>query len=182
MPGRTPAEALRAFLDPLQRATSCLGSAKLTISGRQPGTVNAWALNGVDGMVFDHGMHFEAQMHFEIIRADDGWRVTTRAYRYRFAVPSTEIFLMHWHPTGHSPYRLPHMHVNFAGLPQDVDMEARHLPSPRMTYEHAISWVLGGGFVHPARPEWEEILNETLQVHLEHRTWSNRPDEANSSH
>jgi hypothetical protein len=53
MPGRTPAEAIRNYIDPLQRAVSCLeGVAKILLTQRvhRIGDIGAWILNGPDGM------------------------------------------------------------------------------------------------------------------------------------
>jgi hypothetical protein len=54
MPGRTPAEAIDAFLDPLRDALRVLnGLAKLLISptgGFRKGVRYSWVLNGADGM------------------------------------------------------------------------------------------------------------------------------------
>ena len=60
MPGRTPAEAIRNYVDPLQKAVSCLdGVAKILLTQRvtRIGDHGAWILNGPDGMALHEQVH-----------------------------------------------------------------------------------------------------------------------------
>lgn len=173
MPGRTPTEAFDAFIEPIQRALNCLGQGKITPSngGRQPGATRLWSINGVNGLALRDGWHFDAQMHYEIIRTgdDSGWRVTTRAYRYRLALCGADLFRMHWHPVGNSPYKTPHVHLPKMGIDDKV-----HLPTGRLTFEDAVEWSIGLG-VPPARTDWQSVLKASHALHIEHRTWSTEP-------
>jgi hypothetical protein len=105
------------FLEPLQQAVSCLGQGKIMTSNGgkdRLGKVHSWSLNGETG-ISKQGWHFEAQMHYEIITDDrpgyGPYRVTARAYRYRFDLAGQDVARFHWHPLGRSPHKDPHVHL-----------------------------------------------------------------------
>lgn len=183
MPGRTPADAFSAFIDPLRAAAACLGNVKITPSqgGRtEPGKVHVWTLNGERGVAFP-GWHFEAQMHYEMVQGaiSREWKVRTHGYRYRLACLGTHVWRIHWHPTLTSSYHLPHVHLNLAGQPGEVPVHAlqEHYPTGRMTFEDAVEWVFAAG-VDPAerhRDDWREVLSASRDVHVQHRSWNTNP-------
>lgn len=179
MPGRTPQDAFRAFVEPLELAASVLGQVKITVSpgGRAKADQDhSWTLNGGAGYS-RAGWYFEAAMMYRIIRDDrEGrgpWRVTTLAYRYRLAVPDQpDLFRMHWHPEGNSPVKEPHMHLALGVGPLSVDEALkRHLPVPRQTFEEALRWAIELG-MPPERDDRPELLNRAEEAHLRYRTWS----------
>ena len=173
MPGRTPVEAFRAFIDPIQSALGCLARAKITASGFNPGRVESWTINDGAGVDLSKGWHFEAEMHYEVIRSDepsDGpWRVTTRAYRYLISRDGTDMVRMHWHPAGQSPVRSPHLHIPF--LADGAEVEKAHLPISRVSFEDAVQWaiMLSG---QAQNGDWLAILEATRLRHIEHQSWS----------
>jgi hypothetical protein len=87
MPGRSPEEARKAFLEPLQRALSCVTDAKLFVSrGKQPGDVEALALSEDPLRLVSARIgpvQFVLGHQFKVVQ--DGrrsWHVSTAAYRY----------------------------------------------------------------------------------------------------
>lgn len=184
MPGNSPYEAVDAFLKPLQRAISCLGSAKISTSPRgkhQPEMLHGWTLNDGAGMAVqtrDGGGRlgvFKASMHYEIVLSDDRhegkWRVSTRGYAYELVgAGDQKTWSMHWHPVGRSGITSPHFHLPPYG-------EHQHLRSSRHTLEAAVQWCIemGGAAVDG----WEQVLAETEGVHKLWRSWSDdrQPDE-----
>jgi hypothetical protein len=181
MPGNSPREAFDNFVAPLKRAVSCLGAAKIVASpgGRdQPGIVHSWSLNGQTGLACKGGFHLEAQMHYKIVRDEapgrGPWRISTRAYRYRVARIGTDVFRIHWHPWGQSPYRDPHIHLNFAVPGRAPTTLDEHFPTGRLTFEDAIEWAVGIG-VPVARDDWQDVLADARAVHLAHRSWGTTP-------
>lgn len=176
MPGDSPREAFDAFIGPLQRAVSCLGPAKISVPSGGKDVVGhtwAWTLNGVAGMS-RQGMHFEAQMHYEIIqdaRPDYGpYRITTRAYRYRLAAAGHDLVRFHWHPVGRSLVTGPHLHLSLAMRDPARDPLDMHLPTPRFTFEAAIEWAIEMGWP-PANSDYESILAACQDPHLRYRSW-----------
>jgi hypothetical protein len=183
MPGRTPAEALRAFLDPLRRALTVLdGHANLTLNSRggvRQGGRYAWSLNAGDGMDLGSIGLFQASMNFEIVDSDPAqhdedhqgrFRCSSRSYNYKLSTRrGHDLWRIHWHPTGVSPTKEPHLH-----LPPDLD---RHLPTGRITFEKALMWLIE--YDAPTRCDRDKalaVLAETETPHLLYRTWSDSPE------
>ncbi len=94
----------------------------------------------------------------EDARPDRGpYRVTTLNYRYLVARRGRDIVRLHWHPTGRSRVRYPHLHAELTieGVANSVLRE--HFPTGRVTYEGAIRWLALCG-APMARDDYEEIL------------------------
>jgi hypothetical protein len=177
MPGRTPDDAVRAFLAPLQRGLKVLdGHAKLTIAKKgsyRKGRSYEWSINSEAGMRLGRIGTFYASMRFEIVDSkpeehdpehQGEFRCSTRGYNYKLS-PSAgdDHWRLHWHPVGPSPIKGPHIH-----FPPNFD---RHLPSPRFTFEQAITWLIE--FDVPLRVSREEALAELAEIeaaHVLHRT------------
>lgn len=183
MPGRTPEDAVRAFLTPFQAGLCVLdGHAKITIAGKKgpfrKGHVYEWSLNSHNGMKLAQTGTFYASMHFEVVDSTPDehdeehqgcFRCSTRAYNYKLSTPrGSDLWRMHWHPEGVSPAKGPHIH-----LPPDLD---RHLPTGRMAFESALVWLIE--FDAPLRIDRDEAKNKVAELeaaHLLYRTWSNVP-------
>lgn len=173
MPGDSPYQAVQAFLDPLQRSVSCLGTAKLTLSkgGKsEPNQTHAWTINGGDGLVVRSLGTLKASMHYEIIlseeRHEGKWRVTTRSYAYELIAPDGNLsWSMHWHPVGRSFVTYAHLHLPAYGA------ASHHLRVDRQTFEMAIQWCIELGAA-PAKDDWERVLMETEGLHKLHRSWA----------
>lgn len=183
MPGRTPHEAFEAFITPIEHASSCLGSVKVTVSPRgttAPNVEHGWTLNEMRGFA-SKGWHFDASMGYMIVQDDapgrGPWRVRTLAYRYRLAVPEHDVFRLHWHPNGRSPVTYPHLHAALEPkdwMPGSLDA---HLATGRMTLEDSLRWAFELG-MPAARADWRKRLDDAEAPHLQHRSWSKDPGEA----
>jgi hypothetical protein len=176
MPGRTPAEAFRAFIEPINGALSCLGPAKAVTSagGRtESNKDHAWRLNGERGHAVA-GWHFSADMQYRIIlddREPGQWKISTLAYRYKLAlVPGHDVFRLHWHPAGSSPITYPHLHASLSPQERLAGSLGAHLETDRMSLERALRWAFELG-MPAARDDWAERLRDTEQLHLEYRSW-----------
>jgi len=184
MPGRTPADAVAAFLEPFREGIKLLdGHARITATGRhgyRKGARYSWSLNGEGGMHLRQTGTFYASMTFEVVDSvpdehDDEhqgpFRCSTRSYSYKLSTPrGADLWRMHWHPDGRSPAKGPHLH-----LPPDLD---RHLPTGRSTFEQALCWLIE--FDAPARcnsADAQARLAELEAAHLLHRTWNISPGE-----
>lgn len=180
MPGRTPADAVRNYIEPLQTAVSCLdGVAKILVTARvhRVGDLGAWILNGPDGMALHGFGTFYAQQQFELVetseehrqyKAGEHYRVSTREYIYRLALDTGEQIRWHWHPKGNSPERRPHIHPSF-------NLKA-HLPGSRVALEDVIEGCIQLG-ARASCDDWRQKLGETGGVHKLYRTWVDDPNE-----
>jgi len=183
MPGRTPEEAVHAFLDPFRDALGLFkGVAKLAVAPRsmRRGGSYRWSINAEQGVELGSIGTFHASMNFQIVDSvpsehdeehQGRFRCSSRGYNYKLQTPrGSDLWRMHWHPDGVSTEAGPHVH-----LPPDLK---RHLPTSRMTLEHALGWLIE--FDAPLRVSMDEAkarLAELEAPHLLHRTWSDRPGE-----
>lgn len=183
MPGRTPPEAFKAFIEPITSAVSCLGQAKITCSAggqHAPEVDHAWSINNERGFS-SAGFHFEAIMNYRIVPDDreqyGPWRVKTLAYRYRLAVPEHDVFRLHWHPAGVSRVNYPHLHAALSPMEKLTNSLDAHLPTDRMSLERAMQWAFELGM--PAkRDDWPDVLAAAEAKHLLYRSWDKLPPKA----
>jgi hypothetical protein len=178
MPGRTPGEARKAFLEPLQRALSCITDAKLFVSrGKQPGEVEALALSE-DPLRLTSArigpVQFVLGHQFRVVQ--DGrksWHVSTAAYRYHLLDDSgRELIAWHWHPESLGDTRLrghPHVHVQAGPIERRI-----HVPTGRVSVESVLRLLLIDLAV-AARPahvaDFAKVLDDCETPFIQHRRW-----------
>lgn len=180
MPGRTPYEAVEAFLQPLRRTISCIASAQLNPSpgGRQKtGKVHALVVNWNEPLELRSDRYkylFSARMKYEIVKTDPDqpgrWRVSTRAYDYEIQLDSGEVVVRyHWHPDTRPT---PHMHVGQKQLsPGAVLSQKSHLSTSRVPLEAVIRMCIGELHVKYLRDDWALVLDECEERFVKHRSW-----------
>lgn len=179
MPGRTIPEAVRNYLEPLQRSVSCLaGVGKIVTSSRvvKVGDFGTWILNGPEGMQLPNFGTLHAQQRYEVVETDpehrlansgENFRVSTREYLYKVQIAAGDHTMMwHWHPVGNSPERRPHIHPSFN--------QKAHMPSGRMAIEDVIEGCIALG-AKESRDDWQKVLMESGGLHKLHRTWVDEP-------
>jgi hypothetical protein len=180
VPGATVPAAVEAFLDPLREAAACFGGAHFTLSPGSRGNLGAihfWTLNNDRPVELGEGVSFRASMHFEILDIGQGkrrgpFRVTTRGYMYAVIVRDQELLAAHWHPTSSSPFTEPHWHIGAAALAADgVYLERAHIPSPRVSFEKMIRFMIEQMGVPPHREDWSERLERSEALFREHSSW-----------
>jgi hypothetical protein len=180
VPGRTVPEAIRAFLNPLREAASCLGVAHFTLTpGAQgeSGKTHAWTLNDDTGMELEKGLSLRAAMQFETLDLGQSqgrrrFKVSTRQYIYSVNRRGKEVIAAHWHPASSSPYTFPHWHIGSTALAADgVYLERAHIPSPRVSFEYMIRFMIEQMGVTPRREDWSERLKRTESAFEDHKSW-----------
>lgn len=183
MPGRTPYRAVEAFLDPLRHALACLTRTKILVS---PGGhemldhEHFWTLPGDRGYVDLRGparLQLSCRMRYMIIRderPDYGpFRVTTRGYLYSLRTTSRQVVVdYHWHPSGSSHEKTPHLHIGSAQIGRDaVISEAHHLPTGRITVEEIIRMAIKEFEIEPYDENWRDTLDLSETPHKLYRSW-----------
>lgn len=170
MVGRTPREALHAFIGPLQQSLSCItdevlqyrsyGNKDYPNEAPHPITVN-----GGDRVRLrqERGIFLTFIMLYQILKGPDNrspWEARTMAYYYALEDHSQqEIVAYHWHPDTPGSGCYPHMHLGpGAGISREELFHA-HLPTGRIPVQGAIRLAIVDFKVHPLREDWNEILS-----------------------
>jgi hypothetical protein len=174
--GRTPHEALHAFIDPLQRALSCVTPAVLVYRRARPGSVQALGVSEEPVRLRCFGgsapsLYLEQQYDLVEAPGERGpWKVSTLAYRYRIdSAAGDELALWHWHPKNLQgrPHRYPHPHLHA----QVGALAGLHLPTGRVSVESILRLLLKEFDVRPLRDDWASVLDATEEVFEQWRTW-----------
>ena len=177
MPGPSPTSAVNAFIRPLREAASCIGGAhfELTPGARgDVGETHAWTFLPIE---VAKDLSFSASMRFETLdlgRSEkrNRFRVTTREYIYAVSAQGREIIAAHWHPESSSPVTTPHWHIGAAALtPEGVYLTRAHIPSPRVSFEQMIRFMIEQMEVNPHTQDWSERLGRTESLFERHKTW-----------
>lgn len=189
MPGRNPPSAVRAFVDPIQRAATQVidtaiyqfralpveRNAKLTV-----GTGLKATFRGPNPTPFrdrpDVTLH--AVLDLEIIedtganRADERFRLTTRQYIYKLTAKDKGTFGWHWHPEVEdgqpAAATVPHVHV------YDTPQERLHIPTGRVTIEDVFLFAVQEFGVKTRDTDGIAAIEATRGRHVDHRSWHNR--------
>lgn len=188
LPGRTPAEAATAFLEPLQDALGCIVRGKIVPSsgGRHvAGVLHAWSLNGVDGARLSSGHVLKAGMQYEIIKDERGepWRVTTRGYMYSVENEhGQELLSAHWHPDTSGPHKRPHLH--FPGRLEGTELGflgREPINTGRVTFEEVVRFAVRNLGADAMHEDWEARLLLAETPHKLYRSWHEEPEEVQRS-
>jgi len=109
--GRTEYEAVRKFVDSLQRTLSCVTRAVVTVRGGYHATVHPHPLTIGGGLLVDlgHGanLSIDIKQQYRVIENPDPyepWQVRTAAYYYGLReTEGFEILSYQWHPHQNTP-------------------------------------------------------------------------------
>jgi hypothetical protein len=116
--GRIPAEAVGAFLAPLQQAIDCLTPAVLNVSGGYHVAERPHALTLGNGdpvpLTGRDALSLSVMQQYLLAESEGArgpWKVHTTAYLYELQLHDAELLVYHWHPSGVSPQTRPHLHI-----------------------------------------------------------------------
>jgi len=166
--GRTPAEAVDAFLEQLRRTLACVTTAPLLSLGAPRGAAPGVAflaprerparLQGPQRLLL--------RVRHDFSTAPDPndptrWAVATVGYAYSILHPDQrELLAYHWHVAGNSPIAFPHLHVGArAGA---TDLSNLHLPTGSIPLAAIVRLAIAELGVDPLRQDWPSILNTAL--------------------
>ena len=177
MAGKTPHQAVRNFIEPLNRALSCVTKAILVASGYDPADKpHAVALNNGNpvSLRVKPPLFFTVLIQYKIVEAKGElgpWKVSTVAYIYAVQDKQRrELFAYHWHPQETPQYHYPHLHIG-GGIAGGF-FEKLHLPTRRISLEEVLRLLITQLKVKPLKRDWEKVLRETQEAHERFRTWS----------
>jgi hypothetical protein len=178
VPGRTPREALHAYVDPLQRALSCVTNAVLKHEGCDPlDTEKVLTTVPIATPLRAETRFFiSVVQHYRVVEdATSGpFRISTAYYKYTLEdEEGDEILGYHWHPDGSSPYTRPHLHLGHGariGRP-DLEIVNTHLPTGRVALEDFVFLLIQGFKVKERRGDWEALLQAGAALFRKHGNW-----------
>ncbi len=178
MPGKTPSQAVDAFLRPLDRAISCVSRIPLHADGRSAGKTHMLTWNNDRPVLLKarHGqIRLELRMGYEIVPAagERGpWKVATRVCTYSVhASDGADLLTYHWHPATVREHR-PHAHVGSAVLRPDAAITRKtHLPTGRTAIETVLRMCIKEFGVQSLREDWEHVLTTSEDSFKKWQTW-----------
>jgi hypothetical protein len=178
VPGNRPAEAVKAYIEPLQQSLSCITNSIIRPSGYDVDTVLTVTLAQPtvdllthDGEVlrlsFAQGFSIKKSLLFS------GYKITTRSYMYALENESHhEIISYHWHPDTESETTTPHFHIGYgAGDRLRSDVRKCHFPSGRIAFEQFCHVLIKHFGVMPERDDAIAVLEANLAIFEAHKTW-----------
>ena len=182
MAGKSPAEAVNNFLDPLQKAIDCLTRAQLTVKGGYyPTTVDPHALTLGDGLPQklsgETDLYLVVKQFYYVIRVEDPdagpWKVSTAEYNYNLRDSENRVVIAyHWHPAERYKVRSPHLHLDQGAEVGRQDLHRVHIPTGRIAIEDFLRFAITELGVEPRRDDWEEVLLRSRKTYEDWRTWS----------
>ena len=178
MAGRTPAEAVEAFLAPLRLAVSCVTPAVLNVSGGYHATDRPHALVLGNGdpvkLAGESRLSLSLRQNYRIVEFEGPrgpWKVQTVAYAYRLDAPAGELIAYHWHPQGLSTVTSPHLHLGAGAELGFALLQGAHVPTGRIAIEDLLRLAIGELAVQPLRDDWREVLEGAQAGYEAWRTW-----------
>jgi len=164
VPGRTPAEAVQNFLDPVQKALSCVCHAVVNVHGGYHPSTQPHVLTLGDGspapLAGNTPLGLSVIQQYRVIQGTSArapWTVVTVSYYYALEdANSRELFAFHWHPAGPSTITFPHLHLG-AGVARE-QFTTFHIPTGRITLDKVLRFAITELGVRPLRQDWSAIL------------------------
>jgi hypothetical protein len=176
VPGKTPHEAVNAYVGPLQRNVSLISKGVLIPSNRDrldftsvlhlPDPV---PLNGCPDLF----LAFSQQYKIIKDEANGPFRVTTLHYKYAIETDSAEeIIGYHWHPDGPSPIKYAHLHLGPGAQIGRAQLDGKaHFPTGRVPFEDLVKLSIDVFGVKPDRTAWESVMEKTKGLFMRHKSW-----------
>ncbi|MGI8945053.1 MAG: hypothetical protein ACR2GL_02285 [Thermoleophilaceae bacterium] len=184
MAGRTPPEAVAAFVEPLQQSISCVSPAVLQVAGGYRPAARPHALVLADGdpqpLRGDASLALRVAQQYRIVEDTEPrgpWKVQTAAYSYVVNRGEQELLAYQWNPAGDGRVTRPHLHVGAAVGELTGDFHRLHLPTGRIALEDVLRLLIEELGVQPLREEWSEVLDAAQSGYERWRTWSSSSGE-----
>jgi hypothetical protein len=175
VPGKTPREAVKAYLEPLQRNVAIVCNGVLRVN-------NYDLLDEVGGLTLEpvplngrSDLYLSLTQQHKIIKSPENgpYRVKTLYYSYAVETEDAqEIVGYHWHPHGVSPVKFPHLHLGPAAMIGREELSRKaHFPTGRIAFEDVVELLITTFGAEPDRPLWQELIERTRSLFSKYRTW-----------
>lgn len=199
MAGKSPAEALEAFIDPIRAAVQCVadadvfgssaderlrGSLTFTPRGHAPGNMLPVDSPGRRRGDLQIGIYHEYMIVPFADPVKGPYKVQSQYYTYGlYDWEERELIVFHWQPTsagwtpaphvhitGARPFPIPGRHVHDSD-PPPVDLSNMHIPTARMFIESFLFMLLADDIIVPHHEAWPHVLTRNLEGIQQSRTW-----------
>jgi hypothetical protein len=180
VPGSSPHDAFQKFINPLQRAISCVTPVVFDRRGddrpfiEHPLTLDEGQPVSVRRNPGRPALAVRITQRYQIVRAAGRrgpWKVQTVGYWYTLEDrEGQEIIAYHWHPAETPHILYPHMHAEQGGNGL-IELQKAHLPTGRIAVEEFLRLLIETFAVRPRRVDWNRILRETQAEFEKWRTW-----------
>lgn len=179
MAGRTPPEAVRNFIEPLQSAISCITRSPINIRGGYYVSDKPLPLVLGDGnpiRLTGRRLFLAVQQLYVVVRAEGDlgpWKVSIVSYAYSLEDDAGAGLHYNWHPVGTSEIKSPHLHLRNSGCRiASTDLGNAHLPTGRIALEEVLRISINDFGVRPLKDDWQEIIGNTQARFEGWRTWA----------
>jgi len=163
--GRTEAEAVQNFLDPLQRALSCVTTEVVDVKGgyyASPAPHVLTLSNQPARLGRDRRFAVKVVQQYRVVEdatSRGPWTVATVAYYYTIEEANgPELLGFHFHPHERSPVTTPHLHVYAATGVSRHNLEKTHIPTSRVSLVSVLRYAIEELGVRPLRSDWTDVL------------------------
>jgi hypothetical protein len=173
--GNSPKEAVKAFLDPLQKVISCFSrTAHLSHIGPYALEGGPYAMRVDKFKLPETSIYLTASMQYKIVEAKGElgpYKVTTTAYQYILEDGhESEILAYQWHPDG--THKFPHLHLGSSSRLAKKTINKLHLPTGRIALEQVLRLCVDELEAVPLNADWDNILSGAQKAFETWRTWS----------
>lgn len=183
MAGATPREAVQNFIRPLREVFACLTTAVIVHQGQYALgidyalTLNAGAPITIRRASRPGSVAVRVSQQYRIVEAQGEagpYKVQTRAYMYSVESPAMqqEILSYHWHPSGPSPFKTPHLHLTRGVHEAYPDIVEAHLPTGRISIEEFLRFAIETFRLRTRRDDWRSVVNRTQATFRKWQTWA----------
>lgn len=171
MAGKTPAEAVKAFIGPIQDALGLFASGKVTADTYKPDVLGLLVFNGGEVVKLANKVGLRVTMQYRIAESDDAvrgpWKVRTAGYMYGLRVDGEKLYDYHWHPISKSHEERPHLHCAAVGK--------SHVPTGRVMIEDVLNLAIELGAEPNDRTRWKELDQLNREKFARGATWGVGP-------
>lgn len=171
MAGRTVAEAIDAFVQPIQRALTCFADGKVTTDSHDPGVSGRLVFNRGDDVELNGPgrVHLSVLMHYRLVHLNEPvvrgkpWKVSTEGWIYHLSDRDTRpIVEFHWHPE--FDILFPHLHIS-------AERERHHYPTGRVLIEDVLNCAIEYGAEPRDSDKWQAVHGANVENFAKGATW-----------
>ncbi len=169
MTSRTPREAVKAFIEPVQLSLSCITDAVLnhrSYSNRDYPSKEPLVLTINNGnltpLLVDEELLLSFRMFYRVVEDSSkrgAWKATITGYSYSLRDHDhKEILAYHWHPDIRNSVGFPHMHLGAGTGMTRQELFRAHLPTGHIALEDIVRLTIIEFGVQTYRDDWRDVL------------------------